>query len=83
MIEKGQALEAKGKLDEAMQCYLEAIRLAPDPARAHLNRGNMLLLKGDLHGALAAFRAAIEHKPDYAGAYYNIGNALLNHRPAR
>ena len=78
LIEQGQALEAQGKLDEAMQCYLEAIRLAPDPARAHLNHGNVLLLQGDLPGALAAFRAAIEHKPDYAGAYYNIGNALLN-----
>ncbi len=78
LIDQGHALEAQGKLDEAMQCYLEAIRLAPDPARAHLNHGNVLLLKGDLNGALAAFRAAIEHKPDYAGAYYNIGNALLN-----
>ena len=78
LIDQGHALEAQGELDEAMQCYLEAIRLAPDPARAHLNHGNVLLLKGDLNGALAAFRAAIEHKPDYAGAYYNIGNALLN-----
>ena len=60
-----------------MQCYLDAIRLAPNPARAHLNQGNVLLLKGDLEGALQAFRAAIRHKPDYAGAYYNIGNALL------
>ncbi|MGB8077159.1 MAG: tetratricopeptide repeat protein, partial [Gallionella sp.] len=43
LIEAGHALEAQGKLDEAMQCYLEAIRLAPDPARAHLNHGNVLL----------------------------------------
>ena len=78
LIEQGQALEAQGKPDEAMQCYLEAIRLAPNPARAHLNRGNLLLSQGDLPGALQAFRAAIEHKPDYAGAYYNIGNALLS-----
>jgi protein O-GlcNAc transferase len=78
LIEQGHALEAQGKADEAMQCYLEAIRLAPNPARAHLNRGNLLLSRGDLPGALQAFRAAIEHKPDYAGAYYNIGNALLS-----
>jgi tetratricopeptide (TPR) repeat protein len=77
LIEQGHALEAQGKPDEAMQCYLEAIRLAPNPARAHLNRGNLLQSQGDLPGALQAFRAAIEHKPDYAGAYYNIGNALL------
>jgi Tfp pilus assembly protein PilF len=77
LIDEGHALEAEGRLDEAMQRYLNAIRLAPNPARAHLNHGNVLLLKGDLKGALDAFRAAIKHKPDYAGAYYNMGNALL------
>jgi tetratricopeptide (TPR) repeat protein len=81
LIESGQALQAQGRLDEAIQCYLDAVRIAPNPARAHLNHGNILLLKGDLEGALEAFRTAIKHKPDYAGAYYNIGNALLaNHR---
>ena len=77
LIEEGHILEAEGRLDEAMQCYLDAIQMAPNPARAHLNLGNVLLLKGDLPGALDAFRTAIKHKPDYAGAYYNIGNALL------
>src|SRR5450759_3935499 len=77
LIDEGHVLEAQGRLDEAMQRYLDAIRLAPNPARAHLNLGNVLLLKGDLPGALEAFRTAIKHKPDYAGAYYNIGNALL------
>jgi protein O-GlcNAc transferase len=80
LIDKGHALEAEGKLDEAMQCYLEAIRLAPNPARGHLNRGNVLLLQGDLDGALDAFRTALDHQPDYAGAHYNIGNALLGNR---
>jgi tetratricopeptide (TPR) repeat protein len=78
LIEEGHVLEAEGRLDEAMQRYLDAIHLAPNPARAHLNRGNILLLQGDLNGALDAFRTAIKHQPDYAGAYYNIGNALLN-----
>jgi tetratricopeptide (TPR) repeat protein len=77
LIEEGHALEAAGQLDEAMQCYLDAIRLAPNPARAHLNLGNVLLAKGDLQGALNAFATAIKHKPNYAGAYYNMGNALL------
>jgi tetratricopeptide (TPR) repeat protein len=68
------------RLDEAMQRYLDDIRLASNPARAHLNRGNILLLKDDFQGALDAFRTAIKHKPDYAGAYYNIGNALLGNK---
>ena len=80
LIDEGHALEAESKLAEAMQCYLEAIRRAPNPARGHLNRGNVLLLQGDLQGALDAFRTALEHQPDYAGAYYNIGNALLGNQ---
>lgn len=33
LIDEGHVLEAEGKLDEAMQRYLDAIRLAPNPAR--------------------------------------------------
>ena len=80
LIDQGHSLEAAGQLDEAMQRYLDAIGVAPNPARAHLNCGNILLLKGNLNGALDAFNTAIEYKPDYAGAYYNIGNALLGNR---
>jgi len=77
LIDEGHILEAEGRIEEAKQRYLDAIRLAPNPARAHLNHGNILLANGDLKGALDAFRTAIKYKPDYAGAYYNIGNALL------
>ncbi len=77
LIEAGHSFEAEGRMDKAKQCYLDAIRIAPALARAHLNLGNALLGMGDLPGALQAFRSAIKHKPDYAGAYYNIGNALL------
>ena len=51
LIDEGHALEAESRLDEAMQRYMDAIQLAPNPARGHLNRGNVLLLKGDLQGA--------------------------------
>lgn len=77
LIDEGHYLEAKGLVDDAMECYLEAIRLAPNPARAHLNYGNILLIKGNRDGALNAFRNALKHNPKYAGAYYNLGNALL------
>ena len=77
MIDAGNAFEAENRIEEAKWNYLDAIRLVPNLARAHLNYGNILLLKGDLQGALDAFRTAIKHKPDYAGAYYNMGNAML------
>jgi Tfp pilus assembly protein PilF/2-polyprenyl-3-methyl-5-hydroxy-6-metoxy-1,4-benzoquinol methylase len=77
LIDAGNVLEAEGRIADAKQNYVNAIRLAPNLARAHLNLGNILLATGDLPSALDAFRTAIKHKPDYAGAYYNIGNALL------
>jgi hypothetical protein len=35
LIDGGHLLEAEGRIKEVMQCYLDAIRLAPNPARAH------------------------------------------------
>src|SRR5450759_2174528 len=35
LIDEGHVLEAEGRIEEAMQRYLNAIRLAPNPARAH------------------------------------------------
>jgi Flp pilus assembly protein TadD len=34
LIDEGHILEAEGRIEEAMQRYLNAIRLAPNPARA-------------------------------------------------
>ncbi|HTN95135.1 MAG TPA: tetratricopeptide repeat protein [Gallionella sp.] len=76
LIEEGHAHEAGGRMDEAMQCYLDAIRRAPKSARAHLNLGNALLAKGDLDGALDAFKTAIKLKPDYAEVHCALGVAL-------
>jgi tetratricopeptide (TPR) repeat protein/2-polyprenyl-3-methyl-5-hydroxy-6-metoxy-1,4-benzoquinol methylase len=77
LIDQGHLFEADGLIEQAMKCYLDAIPLAPNPARAYLNYGNILQVKGDLKGALNAFRNALKYNPDYAGAYYNLGNALL------
>ena len=75
LIDEGNALEDKGRLEEAMQHYEAAIRLAPNLARAHLNRGNVLFAKDDIDGALAAYTSAIKHHPEYPAAHYNAGNA--------
>ena len=44
LIDAGHELQAQGSLDAAMQCYIDAIRLAPNPARAHLNQGSRYIL---------------------------------------
>ena len=77
LIDDGNAVEKEGRIEEAMQRYEAAIRLAPKLARAHLNRGNVLLEMGDTAGALDAYATALAEDPDYAGAHYNMGNAYL------
>lgn len=84
LIEEGNAIEESGQLDEAMRCYDAAIALAPDLARAHMNRGNILLARGEVEEALNTYQRALDLEPDYAAAHYNSGNAhaQLNHHDA-
>ncbi len=70
-------LEEQGRLEEAMQRYEEAIRVAPKLARGHLNRGNVLLERGEVAGALDAYAKALVHDPNYAAAHFNTGNACV------
>lgn len=77
LIDHGNDHEDAGRIAEAMQHYEAAIRLAPNLARAHLNRGNVLLTMGDVEGALAACATALVHDPKYAAAHFNMGNAYL------
>ena len=84
LIDEGNAIEDEGRIEEAMQRYEAAILLAPNLARAHLNRGNILMATGDMEGALTAYSTAIKCNPDYYAAHYNLGNAhaRLDHHEA-
>ena len=62
LIDEGNVLEQQGRMEEAMQRYEAAIRMAPKLARAHLNRGNVLQERGDVEGALAAVRAGLRER---------------------
>lgn len=77
LIDEGNALEAEGRIDEAMCRYDAAVGLAPDLARAHLNRGNVFLARGDAAAAVEAYTTALLKDPNYAAAHYNLGNAHL------
>ena len=86
LIEEGNAIEESGQLELAMERYEAAIRLAPNLARAHMNRGNIRLALNDLEGALGAYTTAITLDPDYAAGHYNVGHAYLRlkqHEAAR
>lgn len=77
LIDEGNAIEDEGRFQDALARYEAAIHLAPNLARAHLNRGNALLALGDADGAAGAYATALVQDPVYAAAHYNMGNALV------
>lgn len=73
LIAEGNRAEDAGKVQEACALYREAVRVAPQSAKAHLNLGIALQTLGDDAGALAAYHKALAIDPANAYAGYNLG----------
>jgi tetratricopeptide (TPR) repeat protein len=72
----GNALQAKGRLAEAIAEYRKAIQIKKDYADAYESLGAALQAKGRLDEAIIEYRKAIQINKDYALAHNNLGNAL-------
>lgn len=72
----GIALQAQGKLAEAVDAFDRAIQSKPDFAQAFSNRGNALRALGKLEAAVESHANAIRFAPDFSQAYNNRGSAL-------
>jgi protein O-mannosyl-transferase len=72
----GFDLSNKGRNDEAISQYREAIRSKPDYAEFYYNLGDALIKKGQFDDALIQTQEAIRLNPVYALAYNNLGYAL-------
>ncbi|MCY4553555.1 MAG: tetratricopeptide repeat protein [Candidatus Poribacteria bacterium] len=62
-----------GKAEKALSAYETAIRLKPDYAEVHNNRGNVKNRLGCSDDALADYDIAIRLNPHFAEAYHNRG----------
>jgi tetratricopeptide (TPR) repeat protein len=69
-------LLALGREEEALAISDRILRLKPDDADAHYNRGLLLARLGRSAEALDAYGRAIRAKPDFASALVNHGNLL-------
>lgn len=58
-IDKGDALAAAERYDEAIAEYDEAVRIAPDNYDAYLHRGNAYLDKGEYDAAIEDYNAVM------------------------
>jgi len=74
----GNALLQKGKVDDAIAQFQQALQINPHNAEAaHNNFGNALLQKGHVDEAITQFQQALQINPDDANAHNNLGGALL------
>jgi predicted O-linked N-acetylglucosamine transferase (SPINDLY family) len=76
LIAEGNRAEEAGRLEEACERYREAVRAAPDYARAHLNLGIGLEAAGAAEAATASYEAALAIDPADPFAAYNLGKLL-------
>jgi tetratricopeptide (TPR) repeat protein len=74
---RGNAWDAKGHGDRAIDDYSEAIRLDPDFGIAYSNRGRVWMNVLELDRAIADFDEAIRINPDDEEAYFGRGLAWL------
>lgn len=57
---------------EAIEAYIEAVRLNPRSYQTYNNLGVLFKERGDLDSAVRYYRAALEIQPAYDGARYNL-----------
>jgi tetratricopeptide (TPR) repeat protein len=68
---------SKGKLEQAVKEYGEAIRAYPALAAAHNNLGSAHFAAGRFTDAAASFRRAAEIDANYGQAYFNLALAEI------
>ena len=72
----GVTLFSKGKVDEAIDHFHDAMRINPRYAKAHNNLGTALIHKGKVKKAIAHFREALRIRPGYLDAHDNLQKAI-------
>ena len=58
---------------EALEVYLESIRINPNDAKAHYNLGLAYSKRGENIEAIKEFKQAIKIEPNYTDAHYSLG----------
>jgi predicted O-linked N-acetylglucosamine transferase (SPINDLY family) len=71
----GEACRSLGRLDEAAESLLAAVRLDPALAAAHNTLGVMAFDAGDIAAAIGRLSAGIAVRPDYPRLHLNLGRA--------
>jgi Flp pilus assembly protein TadD len=72
----GALLQVQGKVQEAIACYQDALKVEPKSATAHNSLGAALLMEDRIPDAIVELRAALQLDSGYLNARYNLARAL-------
>ena len=72
----GVALDRQDRTKEAIEHYLQALRISPDYVKTYYNFGVALNKQGRTKEAIEHYLQAIRIKPDFDKAHNNLGVAL-------
>ena len=75
---KGLSLDILGFYEEAIDCYLQALRLNPNDAEAHNNLGIAYSAQGRHDEAIGECKEALRLNPNFAEAHNNLGFACYS-----
>jgi tetratricopeptide (TPR) repeat protein len=73
----GTALAFQDKNQEAIECYLEALKLNPEYVHAHINLAAVLARQGSIDEAIDRYKETLRIEPNSEKAHFELGNILL------
>ncbi len=73
-LQKGNTAYYLEHWQEALDLYLQAVKLQPGHFGAYYSAGLAQSRLGNYDAALRYYQRSLELKPDYSDTYYNIGN---------
>ena len=74
----GDVMFKQGRTEEAIDHFLQALRIKPDFEKAHSNLGTALYSQGRTEEAIDHYLQALRLRPDYVDAHNNLGFALYS-----
>ena len=69
---KGNILQKIGKISDAINCYHQALGIAPEFVEVYANLGGIYAQQQKWEKSVDAYQTAIQIKPNFAGAYRNL-----------